>query len=84
MPLTIQGIKITKLAVEQSGNDELIKAGYELIASNGKVLASRSLNSKMSYGEETFVPCADTIKALKDAVALYKRDVEGTLGIETT
>lgn len=84
MPITIRGIRITSLTVtrDDDGADK-ISANYQLVASNDKVLAKESLTSKTSYGEHTFTPSPQTIKALTDAVAAYKADVELSLGITT-
>lgn len=84
MPITIRGIRITSLTVSRDaeGQDK-VQASYQLISSLDKVLAKETLTSKQSYGEQTFAPSPQTTKALTDAVALYKADVEMSLGITT-
>jgi hypothetical protein len=86
MALTIKGIRITNLWIgrEEADGKEKITANYQLIASNDKVLAKESLSTGKGYNENTFQPSPDTMKALADAVALYKRDVEMSLGLETS
>lgn len=82
MAITIRGIRITSLTVErgESGED-CINAAYQLVASNDKVLAKETLTSKSAYGSQPFTPSPQTIKALTDAIALYKQDVEMSLGL---
>lgn len=85
MAITIQGIKITSLTVDQdSEGNENIQARYQLISSTQKVLAKESLSSKENYGNQTFMPSPQTKKALSDAIALYRKDVEILIGLETT
>lgn len=81
MPITIRGIRITSLEVSRSeeGKDK-IKASYQLVASNDKVLAKENLSSEADYTGQLFTPSPQTIKALTDAVALYKKDVEMSIG----
>jgi len=82
MAITIRGIRITSLTVARSDDGaDKITADYQLISSLDKVLAKESLSSKQSYGENVFTPSPQTTKALADAVALYKADVETSLGI---
>lgn len=86
MAITIKGIRISNLWVgrdEQTGKEK-ITANYELIASNDRVLAKESLSTGKGYSENTFTPSPPTIKALTDAVALYRKDVELSLGLEAT
>jgi len=85
MAITIRGIKITSLTVSQDeeGNEQ-VSADYQLVSSVDKVLAKNSLNSKQGYGRETFNPSPQTKRALADAVTLYKKDVELSLGLDVT
>lgn len=83
MPITIRGIRITSLTVEQEDGRDKISAKYQLISSNDKVLAKESLTNINPYGTgETFTPSPQTMKALSDAITLYRKDVETSLGIE--
>lgn len=82
MAITIRGIKITSLSVTSTAEGEKIEADYQLVSSADKVLAKNSLTNQ-GYGDK-FQPSPTTLKALADAVALYKADVEMTLGLETT
>lgn len=80
--ITIRGIRITSLEIKQTSEGEQVDASYELISSADKVLARNTLTNR-GYGEK-FTAAPATLKALADAVNLYKKDVEMTLGLETT
>lgn len=83
MPLTISGIKLHDVWVglDDEGKEK-VTAHYQLLTTDGRAIgAKESLSSGKGYNENTFIPNADTIKALKDAVALYKRDVEASIGL---
>lgn len=82
MPLKITGIKILHVYI---GNDEgegpeKITAAYKLVTDKGATVGSKeTLSTGKQYNETQFQPAADTVKALKAAVALYRRDVEQML-----
>lgn len=84
MPITITGIKLHDVWVgEGDEGSEKITAHYQLVTSDNKTIgAKESLSSGKGYGENTFVPSPATIKALRDAVSLYRKDVEMSLGLE--
>lgn len=85
MPLTITGIKLHDVWIGESEGVEKISAHYQLISSEGKTIgAKESLSTGKSYGENTFAPSPQTIKALKDAVKLYRADVELSLGLDVS
>ena len=81
MALKITGIKIKHVWVgEDDSGKEKITSAYQLLSDKGVTIGSKeTLSSGASYGETTFQPAADTVKALKAAVALYRRDVENML-----
>jgi hypothetical protein len=84
MPITIKGIRIMNLYVGRDDDGkEKITANYQLISSADKVLAKESLSTGKGYGENTFQPSPQTMKALTDAVSLYRKDVELSLGLES-
>lgn len=85
MPITISGIKLHDVWVGEDDNGvEKISAHYQLITTENKTIgAKESLSTGKGYGENTFVPSPQTIKALKDAVKLYRKDVEVSLGLES-
>ena len=82
MALKITGIKICHVYI---GNDdgagpEKITAAYQLVSDKGVTVGSKeTLSTGKQYNETQFQPAADTVKALKAAVALYRRDVEDML-----
>lgn len=82
MALKITGIKILHVYI---GNDEgegpeKITSAYKLVTDKGATVGSKeTLSTGKGYGETPFQPAADTVKALKAAVALYRRDVESML-----
>lgn len=83
MAITIRGIKIKSISIScNDDGDEAITSAYQLISSTDKVLAKENLSSKNEYGTTQFVPSAMTKKALTDAVAAYRKEVEASLGIE--
>lgn len=84
MPITISGIKLHDVWIgENDEGQEKITAHYQLTTSEGKTIgAKESLSSGKGYGENTFVPSPQTIKALKEAVKLYRKDVEMSLGLD--
>ncbi len=83
MAITIKGIRVTSLSIEKNEEgDEHIACNYQLISSVDKVLAKQSMNSKPGYGTSTFTPSPQTIRALSDAVQMYKKDVEVSLGLD--
>lgn len=85
MAITIRGIRIVHIWIgKESDGKEKITSNYQLISSADKVLAEQSLSSSKGYGENQFVPAPATIKALTDAVALYRKDVEMSLGLDVT
>lgn len=86
MALVINGIKLLNVYVGQDDEGkEKITATYQLVTAEGKVIGSReTLSTGKGYNENTFMPSPATTKALKDAVALYKRDVEMSLGLEVS
>lgn len=43
-----------------------------------------SLSTGKGYNENTFIPSAETMSALKAAVKLYKADVEKSIGLSAT
>lgn len=83
MPLKIIGIKINEIRVGEDDNGrERVGATYQLLADTGRAIGSKeSLSSIKDYNNTPFVPAADTVAALKAAVALYKRDVEQSIGL---
>lgn len=83
MPLQIAGIKIKTISIGEDDNGkEVIRASYQLLSDKGSTIgAKESLTSGEDYGTTKFVPAHDTAKALKAAVALYKRDVEELIGL---
>lgn len=86
MALKITGIKILHVYI---GNDdgegaEKITAAYKLVTDKGATVGSKeTLSTGKGYGETPFQPAADTVKALKAAVALYRRDVEDMLELRS-
>lgn len=81
--ITIRGIRITSFTVtrnDEGGED--IQASYQLISSTDKVLAKESLTSKPGYGSTQFVPSPETYKAIREAVAAYRKDVETQIGLD--
>jgi len=85
MPITIRGIRITSLTISRTeeGKDK-IEASYQLISSTDKVLAKERISSESSYGcESAFTASPQTLKSLTDAVTLYRKDVEMSLGLES-
>lgn len=82
MALKITGIKILHVYIgnEEGEGPEKITAAYKLVTDKGATVGSKeTLSSSKGYNETTFQPAADTVKALKDAVRLYRRDVEQML-----
>jgi hypothetical protein len=76
-----QGIRIRSLTVSNDEGVEKIDCDYELVSSNGAVLAKASLSSKSHYGTgPVFTPDSGTTKLLREAVAAYKHDAEVMLG----
>jgi len=86
MALKITGIKIKHVWVgEDDTGKEKITAAYQLVTDKGATVGSKeTLSSTNAYGETTFQPAADTVKALKNAVALYRRDVEDMLQLNAS
>lgn len=86
MPITITGIKLHDVWIGESDDGtEKITSHYQLVTSDNKTIgAKETLSTGKGYNENTFVPTAVTIKALKDAVKLYRKEVEASLGLETT
>jgi hypothetical protein len=83
MPVTIHGIRVRSLTVSTEEGGEKIRADYELVSSNGAVLAKQSLASKSEYGNgSTFTPSVETIRKLREAIAAYKKDAEIMMGFE--
>lgn len=82
--ITITGIKLHDVWVgEGDDGQEKITAHYQLVTSDSKPIGSKeSLSTGKGYGENTFMPSPQTIKALKDAVAMYRKDVELSLGLD--
>lgn len=82
MAITIKGIRISSISVNRldNGEDE-IRADYQLVSSADKVLAKESLTTKKGYGTTEFSPSPATFKALREAVDLYRKDVEIQLGL---
>lgn len=85
MPITITGIKLHDVWIgETDEGADKISAHYQLISSEGKTIgAKESLSTGKGYGENTFMPSPQTIKALKEAVKLYRKDVEMNLGLDS-
>lgn len=82
MPLKITGIKILHVYIGNDEGDgpEKITAAYKLVTDKGATVGSKeTLSTGKQYNETPFQPAADTVKALKAAVALYRRDVESML-----
>jgi hypothetical protein len=85
MAISITGIKLHDLWIGESDDQEKITAHYQLVTSEGKCIgAKESLSTGKGYGENTFIPSPQTKKALQEAVRLYRKDVEISLGLETT
>lgn len=86
MPLNITGIKIKHVWVgEGDDGKDNITASYQLLTDGGKTVGSKETLSMISrYDGASFTPSPGTIKALRDAVALYRKDVEVSLGLETS
>ena len=86
MPITISGIKLHDVWIgETDDGAEKISAHYQLITSENKTIgAKESLSTGKGYGENTFVPSPPTVKALKEAVKLYRKDVEMSLGLDAS
>lgn len=82
--ITINGIKLLNVWIgEEDDGKEKITANYQLVTDANKAIGSKeSLSTGKGYGENTFMPSPQTIKALKDAVALYRKDVEMSLGLD--
>ncbi len=85
MPLTITGIKLHDVWVGESDDGgEKITAHYQLVSSEGKTIGAReALSTGKGYNENTFAPAPATVKALKEAVKLYRKDVEMSLGLDS-
>lgn len=86
MAIQIAGVKLSSLSIGTNDEGkEKISATYKLLTSDGRAIgSSETLTNQSEYGETMFVPAADTVIALKAAAALYKRDVEGHIGLTTT
>lgn len=85
MAISITGIKLHDIWVgDNDEGAEKITAHYQLVTSEGKTIgAKESLSTGKGYGENTFAPSPQTVKALRDAVKLYRKDVELSLGLES-
>jgi len=85
MPITITGIKLHDIWVgDGDEGQEKVTAHYQLVTSEGKTIgAKESLSSSKGYNENTFLPSPQTLKALRDAAKLYRKDVEMSLGLES-
>lgn len=83
MALKIVGVKLKHVWVgEDDSGKEKISASYQLVNDKGMTVGSKeTLSTGSNYGETTFQPAHDTVKALKAAAALYKRDVEQLIGL---
>ncbi len=83
MALQIKGIRLHNVwvGVDDDGKEK-VTATYQLVTTEDKVIGSKeSLSTGKGYNENTFMPAPETVAALKQAVALYKRDVELSLGL---
>lgn len=82
MPITIQGIRLTHLAVEttKEGKDKF-NAHYELISSSGKVLAKQSVGG---YNGMELNTSPATLAALDAFVQSYTKDLHQLLGLDVT
>lgn len=86
MALIIKGIRIEHVWVgrDDDGKDK-ITASYRLINDKGDIVGSKeTLSTGKGYGETNFVPSSATTKALRDAVAMYRKEVEDNIGLEST
>ena len=86
MALKITGIKLLHVYIGSDGDEgpEKITAAYKLVTDKGATVGSKeTLSTGKQYNETQFQPAADTVKALKTAVALYRRDVEDMMGLTT-
>lgn len=80
----IKGIRIKSLTVDTKSaeGNGCVSADYALIGSTDKELAAGRVSNRQGYGEQPLQPAADTIAALNAFLALYKRDIASTIGIE--
>jgi len=84
MALKITGIKILHVYIgsDEDNGTEKITAAYKLVSDKGATVGSKeTLSTGKQYGETQFQPAADTVKALREAVKLYRRDVEQMLDL---
>ena len=85
MAIKITGIKIKHVWVgEADDGKDKITASYQLVGDKGQTIGSKeTLSTGSGYGETTFQPSHGTVKALREAVALYRKDVEDNLGLNS-
>lgn len=82
MPITIKGIRLGETTLKrQDDGMTVIETSYSLISSTDKVLAKQEVGG---YNGMKMQASAETIKAMEHFLDLYKADIQGVLGIETT
>lgn len=82
MPITLKGIRLESITVEReatSGKSILKNSTYSLLSSTEHVVAQQTIGG---YGGLTITPSLETLKALEIFIALYKKDITVTLGLE--
>ena len=79
-PITLKGARVEYFAVERGADDEYkISARYELISSEGRVLAKQSLGG---YGNMTIEPTTETKIALHAFLKAYNADIGRSIGLD--
>ena len=81
MPITIQGIRVSDIVLENSlerGTFEIKTAGYALISSTGKVLAKQIVGGYQGMALE---PSPATKAALDAFTKSYVADIQDLLGL---
>lgn len=79
MPILLDGIRVTKLTIDTSNGENSLDGAYELVASNGKVLATQEFGGYRS----TKIALTPEAKVLLDNfVEKFKNDMNKLLGFE--
>jgi hypothetical protein len=78
-PITLDGIKVKKLNLEYDESGKLnISGSYDILASNGKVIAKQSFGE--GYGVVKFTPDSHVIKTIEDVLFGLSNNVNRNLG----
>lgn len=82
MPILIQGIKLSKIAMDLESESENggVTAEYCLMSTGGKVLAKQSIGG---YGGMKIQPGTESQILLNKFVESYKADIQKVLGLDT-